>query len=234
MVRLELDWPSTLVGWDKREHEATDDLGRYTPRDSCPHPILIIDLALELGLYHILPSAFYDLSRYGPSKILAGTSLRTVSVLSASTVEPDSEISNTCLSQHFLCKVFLGRESSQRYVGTFIHKELKSRPIAADCTNKGDSGGRLCRESFYYIMLNILRSVGGIACGRDGDPLFTLVQATDMLSRTDFSDGVEQRGLKICNPCKTEFSGAVTRAREEVWTLVPAWFGLDALGGIKH
>ena len=45
-------------------------------------------------------------------------------------------------------------------------------------------GSRACLESFYFIMLNILRSVGGIACGRDADPLFTLVQATEMLSRS--------------------------------------------------
>ena len=46
-----------------------------------------------------------------------------------------------------------------------------------------------CIESFYFILLNVLRSVGGIACGRDGDLLFTLVQAVDMLSRTDFRMG---------------------------------------------
>jgi hypothetical protein len=67
---------------------------------------------------------------------------------------------------------------------------------------------RYCVESFYFILLNVLRSVGGgggIACGRDGDPLFTLVQAVD----TDFSDGVRERGLKMCERCKGDFAEAI-------------------------
>ena len=51
------------------------------------------------------------------------------------------------------------------------------------------------------MLLHILRSVGGIACGGDGDPLFTLVQAVEMLSRMDFSDGARQLGLKMCGKC---------------------------------
>jgi hypothetical protein len=66
-----------------------------------------------------------------------------------------------------------------------------------------------CIESFYFILLNVLRSVGGIACGRDGDPLFTLVQAVDMQSRTDFSDGVRQHGLKMCERCKGDFAETI-------------------------
>jgi hypothetical protein len=55
-----------------------------------------------------------------------------------------------------------------------------------------------CRESFYFIVLNVLRSVGGIACGRDADPLFTLLQAVEMCERTDFSDGTRMCGLRMC------------------------------------
>ncbi|KAJ7354523.1 hypothetical protein DFH08DRAFT_855143 [Mycena albidolilacea] len=47
-------------------------------------------------------------------------------------------------------------------------------------------------------MLNVLRSVGGIACGRDADPLFTLLQAVEMLERMDFSDGTRVCGLRMC------------------------------------
>lgn len=94
-------------------------------------------------------------------------------------------------------------------------------------------------------MLNVLRSVGGIACGRDADPLFTLVQAMEMLSRTDFTtadgpggnmdvgdeggvggDGSKKCGLKMCAMCKVDFAKAVAKAREEVWGLLPSWFEL--------
>lgn len=68
-------------------------------------------------------------------------------------------------------------------------------------------------QILYFIMLNILRSVGGIACAHDADLLFTLVQANNMLSRTDFSDGQRQCGLKMCPPCKADFTLATTKAR---------------------
>src|ERR1700761_6949149 len=73
LARLVLDWPSTVTAWDAREQAATDAVGHYVPRVPCPHPILIIDLALELNLPFLLPAAIYDLARYGPSRILAGT-----------------------------------------------------------------------------------------------------------------------------------------------------------------
>jgi len=76
-------------------------------------------------------------------------------------------------------------------------------------------------------MLNVLRSVGGIACGRDADPLFTLIQALEMLSRTDFSDGTRQCGLKICAACKADFSQSVTKTRQDIWREIPAWFKLQ-------
>jgi hypothetical protein len=48
----------------------------------------------------------------------------------------------------------------------------------------------------------------------------------DMLSRTDLSDGHRQCGLRLCHTCKIDFANAATRTREEVWRLLPAWFGL--------
>jgi hypothetical protein len=72
LTRLEIDWPSTLTGWDIRERKATDHFGRYTPRDSCSHSILAINLTLELDFDSVLPAAFYDLSRYGLSMIMSG------------------------------------------------------------------------------------------------------------------------------------------------------------------
>lgn len=99
-------------------------------------------------------------------------------------------------------------------------------PVSAATTTEAFSKSAHCTESFYFIHLNVLRSVGGIACGRDADPLFTLVQAAEMLERKDFSDGVRTCGLKMCGVCKREWKGEVGRAREEVWGLIPVWFGL--------
>ncbi|KAJ7711892.1 hypothetical protein B0H16DRAFT_1343346 [Mycena metata] len=254
MTRLDLDWPSTLAGWDQREHAATDAQGHYTPRLACPHPILVIHLALDLGLASLLPAALYDLARYGPSKIMAGTpapplalafpseSLRTPAAAAAAARQPIT------LPPALLIATYRGREAAQRYLASFITTHLQRRAPAPDCLYRSPSpsdsrslapedarspeyASRPCRDSFYFIMLNLLRSVGGIACGRDADPLFTLLQAVDMLERTDFSDGQSGRmcGLRVCAACKGEFRGCVGRAREEVWGMVPGWFGF---GGV--
>ncbi|KAH7886706.1 hypothetical protein F5I97DRAFT_1869593 [Phlebopus sp. FC_14] len=231
LTRLELDWPFTLAEWDRREAEATDASGRYVPRESFAHPILAINLALELGLPDFLPSAFYDLSRYGPSKILCGARAFTPIFSSADTCsihsdDTESQLPLVQLSHDSLYRTLRGREHAQLYVHTFLSHALKDRP-SPSCLHSAKATSARCRESFYFIHLNVLRSVGGIACGRDADPLYTLTQAVDMLERKDFSDGVKQCGLKMCVACKREFEEVVGRAREEVWNLIPKWFGMD-------
>lgn len=163
------------------------------------------------------------------------------------------------LSHDSLVRTLRGRELAQLYISTFLTRALEYRPsaaclystrAAAAATTSGPSsagvgippGGTAaassksayCTESFYFIHLNVLRSVGGIACGRDADPLFTLVQAAEMLERKDFSDGVRTCGLKMCGVCKREWKGEVGRAREEVWGLIPVWFGLRDGGAMEH
>ena len=74
-----------------------------------------------------------------------------------------------------LCRVLCGREASQHFIATFIARDLNRRPPAADYLNGNDDIDSIhhpCHESFYFIMLNILRSVGGIANVRDTDPMF--------------------------------------------------------------
>ncbi|KAF9221159.1 hypothetical protein BS17DRAFT_712267 [Gyrodon lividus] len=224
LARLAHDWPATLVDWDRREAAVTEASGRYAPRDAYAHPILAINLALELGLPEVLPSAFYDLSRYGPSKILSG----------ARAFPPPPLIH---LSHDSLVRTLKGRELAQVYISTFLTRALEHHPSpsclhSAKAPTSTSTGGTAavasahCTESFYFIHLNVLRSVGGIACGRDADPLFTLMQAAEMLERKDFSDGVRTCGLRMCGVCKREWKGEVGRAREEVWGLIPVWFGL--------
>ncbi|TBU61486.1 hypothetical protein BD310DRAFT_873504 [Dichomitus squalens] len=237
LARLEADWPTTLLGWDKREQQATVDT-RYNPREHFPHPVLVIQLAQELGLDEILASAFYDLCRYGPRKIAIGASVgpalfphkaRTQAQASAqpkcSPANPHGTVQLRLEKPH-LHATFLGREAGQRFLADFIQRELHGRAISDNCANKSHANGHHCRESYYFIMLNLLRAVSGIATGRDADPLFSLSQAVEMLSRTDFSDGTRQCGLRICASCKEDFSFVVGRARKEAWDLIPEWFGL--------
>ena len=269
LARLAHDWPTTLADWDRREAASTDASGRYTPRDAYAHPVLAINLALELGIPEVLPSAFYDLSRYGPSRILAGarlsppvfpapdpcasrstedgatrTPLDEAQAQTQAQTQGDGKIH---LSHDSLIRTLRGRELAQLYISTFLTRALEHRPSAACLYSSGGGvgmppGGTAaatsrsahCTESFYFIHLNVLRSVGGIAYGRDADPLFTLVQAAEMVERRDFSDGVRMCGLNMCGVCKREWRGEVGRAREEVWGLIPVWFGLRDGGAVEH
>ncbi|KAH9905084.1 uncharacterized protein BXZ73DRAFT_109065 [Epithele typhae] len=223
--RLEADWPAALPGWDCREAQATADM-RYSPREHFPHPVHLIRLAQELRLDHLLPAAYYDLSRYGPRKIAAGASPLPPSLPVTSAPPPSAPPANIRLAHADLHATFVGREAGQRFLATFIDRELATRPISAGCANRAHGDGHHCRESYYFIMLNLLRAVSGIATGRDADPLFSLAQASEMLGRTDFSDGTRQCGLRICGACKEDFAGAVASARREAWEMVPVWFGL--------
>ncbi|KIJ19652.1 hypothetical protein PAXINDRAFT_127876 [Paxillus involutus ATCC 200175] len=249
LARLAHDWPATLAEWDQREAAATDASGRYAPRDTYAHPILAINLALELDLPAVLPSAFYDLSRYAPSKILSGARAPPSAFASPDPCPLRSELGENPsagleepgerarppsihLSHDSLVRTLKGRERAQLYISTFLTRALQHHPSPSCSRSTGPrtaAASAHCIESFYFIHLNVLRSVGGIACGRDADPLFTLMQATEMLERKDFSDGVKTCGLKLCGVCKREWRGEVGRAREEVWQLIPAWFGLKDL-----
>lgn len=213
-----------------RELEATDSYGRYFPRETYPNPILVIELALEMSIPSILPSAFYDLSRYGPSKIFAGATYlpRAFDVIVSKNSGIPPFLQSVTLPHDMIVRTFRGRETAQRYLADFVARELDCREPCAQCANRGDKDypSGACHDSFYFIKLNVLRSVGGIATGRDADPLFSFVQATEMLTRTDFSDGQRQCGLNICYPCKLDFAACVSKARKEVWDLLPFWFGL--------
>ncbi|GJE90440.1 hypothetical protein PsYK624_065730 [Phanerochaete sordida] len=222
LIHLDTDWPSDLDGWDAREKAAIDKNQSYSPRDTCAHPTLVISLANDLDLTHLLPSAYYDLSRYGPRRIISGAPVPALGG-----VPPKEDRSVVYLERHELKAVLLGREAGQRFLSAFIEAELTNRPIAAQCNNKHHDAGRVCRESTYYVMLNVLRAVGGITHGRDADPLFTLNQTVEMLSRTDFTDGVRRCGLKICSACKEDLAECVAKARKHVWTLIPQWFSLE-------
>jgi hypothetical protein len=135
------------------------------------------------------------------------------------------------LSYDDLILTFRGREMMQRSVSTFLSLHLKNRMPAAGCTVPG--GGQACRDAFYFITLNTLRAVGGIAAGRDGDPLFTLGQMIDMLHHTEWVDGQYLRGLPMCGKCRDEFIPAVHAGRQAIWDQIPVWFELEPYAVLK-
>lgn len=225
----------SLENWDIRERDAIDNDGKYSPRLLSPHPVLVVNLARELdGIAFSLPSALYDLSRYGPKKIVSGSVSPPPLVFSNSS-PPSQKFAH--LSTHDLLHVLTGREHGQRFMTAFVEHTLRHPSISPECNHKQVDGSQTCGQSFYYIMLNTLRSIGGIALGRDADPLFTLSQADAMLDRTDFCDGTDPKvmcTLNICAPCKENFRMKIKEAREDVWRLLPDWFGLPNYEELKR
>ncbi|KAI0041573.1 hypothetical protein FA95DRAFT_1565270 [Auriscalpium vulgare] len=163
LTHLKRCFPTTLAGWDRREAAATDkQSGCYAPRDTMPSPILVVHLARELHLEYILPSAFYDLARYGTSKTVTGTApLPTLAFHDSggSTTSgdgsdemdtdspPDLSLSNNAhvspvLVQYSarvrllpadLTTTFLGRECAQRSLASFLSKYLHTRMPSSAC-----------------------------------------------------------------------------------------------------
>jgi hypothetical protein len=190
----------------------------------------MINLARELDqLSFVLPSAFYDLSRYGPRKIVSGT----IAPSPLDFADPPSPSLPTVaqLSTEDMVQVLTGREHGQRYMISFFEHTLINPPISPHCFNGQTDHSQSCRQACYFVMLNTFRSVGGISFGRDADPLFTLLQTEGLLDRTDFNDGMDPKvrcGLNICSACKANFKKTIKDAREDIWRLLPAWFGLPS------
>ncbi|KAJ7594567.1 hypothetical protein C8J56DRAFT_821382 [Mycena floridula] len=209
---LSISWPSSLAEWDMRESLATSDNGAYDPRNLYPHPTLIINLARDIGATELLPSAFYDLSRYPPSQIISGCS------------NEDSTIHR--LSPADLMDALKGREHASRFLSTFIVNEMEGRAPATACVYQKHSDmsrRRTCQATFEAITFEILRDNNENVCHRSSDPLFAIMDAVLLQSRTSqlHSD------LLPCEPCQLEFRSVVEFNRETFWRKLPEWFGVD-------
>ncbi|KAF8272473.1 hypothetical protein EI94DRAFT_1796094 [Lactarius quietus] len=262
LERLQTYFPITLSEWDRRERMALSPEGHYDPRYEIPSPIHVINLARELNVGSVLPAAFYDLARYGTSRTAGGTEPLAHLVLDSSSENADSPATATptqtadrapssspslspessrfstptllqdtapvMLSHDDLVLTLRGRESLQRSVATFLDAQVKNRSPAEGCV-----GGQTCLDAFYFITLNTLRAVGGIAAGRDGDPLFTLGQIIGMLHHAEWVDGQYLRGFPMCGRCREEFIPAVHAGRQAIWDQIPEWFGLEPYNTLK-
>ncbi|KAH9077226.1 hypothetical protein EDB83DRAFT_2504455 [Lactarius deliciosus] len=208
LERLQSYFPVTLSEWDRRERMSLSPDGHYDPRHEIPSPIHVINLARELNVGSVLPAAFYDLARYGTSKTASGTEPLAHLILEA------VEREQPHFYFHFLVLTApLPLSSTRRF---------KNHSPAEGC-----AGGQACRDAFYFITLNTLRSVGGIAAGRDGRSMI------DMLHHTEWVDGQYLRGLSICGKCREEFIPAVHAGRQAIWDQIPEWFGLEPYDTLK-
>ncbi|KAH9942297.1 uncharacterized protein BXZ73DRAFT_41159 [Epithele typhae] len=213
---LSLSWPTTLQLWECREKAATTVDGVYAPRPILPHPIPLIELAREIGAPQLLPSAFYDLSRYLPSQMMEG--------------HMASDGTHYTLSHDDLCRALRGKEQAARYFSTFIVTELEGRPYSSLCVHRNEihpSVKRSCQMAFEAVTFELIRDVNGMVCNRNSDPLFSILESVAMQTRDD-QPGVENRvAYRACEACRLEFRAVVDAGREEFWRNLPSWFELD-------
>ncbi|KAJ7647368.1 hypothetical protein FB45DRAFT_893265 [Roridomyces roridus] len=204
-------WPVRLAQWEVREAEATDSSGNYDARAYYTHPILVINLAREINAPEILPSAYYDLSRNVVSETTEGFT--------------DSDNVVHRLAADDLMNLLKGREHGSRFLSTFIVNELEGREPSAGCVHNREEDmaqRRACQAAFESITFEILRDVNGVT-HRSSDPLFAIVDAELMQTRDDGHGSI----LRACESCRGEFGAAVDQAREEFWSKLPGWFGVD-------
>ncbi|KAI0633407.1 hypothetical protein C8Q77DRAFT_1157616 [Trametes polyzona] len=212
---LSLSWPATLELWELREKAVTTAEGMYSPRPVLAHPIMIINLAREIGENKLLPSAFYDLSRYLPSQLMEGHVVDGV---------------HHHLADDDLCRVLRGKEQGARFFSTFIVTELEARGPSVHCLHRNEvqpALKRACQMAFEAVTFELIRDVNGMVCNRNTDPLFTISESVLMQTRDD-QPGVENKAAyRACEACRLDYAAVVQAAREEFWRQLPAWFELE-------
>ncbi|KIK67489.1 hypothetical protein GYMLUDRAFT_238767 [Collybiopsis luxurians FD-317 M1] len=211
---LSLAWPSNLASWDAREEAMLSSDGVYEPRQFTPHPILIINLARSVNAHELLPSAFYDLSRFSISHTAAGHVARG---------------SKEChqLSEEDLFNILKGREDASRFLSTFLVNQLEGRKPSSDCIylRAGNHPRRrFCQVAFENIFYNVLRDTNNLVRYRSCDPLFSIMEAYTMNERDDGGRGVI---LRPCESCRSELRVEIEAARDEFWQALPIFFNIQ-------
>ncbi|TBU29539.1 hypothetical protein BD311DRAFT_660896 [Dichomitus squalens] len=213
---LSLSWPETLPVWEVREKAVTSVDGVYAPRPGLPHPLVLIRLAREVDAPRLLPSAFYDLSRYLPSQLMEGHT-------TADGVHHELDIDD-------LCRVLRGKEQAARFFSTFIVTELEGRTPSQLCMHRNEvqpSLKRACQMAFEAVTFELIRDVNGMVCNRNSDPLFSIGESVTMQTRDDHPGIENKAAYRACEACRLEYSVIVEVAKEEFWRQLPSWFELD-------
>lgn len=176
---------------------------------------MIISLAREINASELLPSAFYDLSRYLPSQLMHNHMNGT-------------DDSSMQLSYEDFLRVLRGKEQAARFFSTFIVNELEGRDSSDACMRKRTPATqRACQVAFEAINFELLRDVNGMVCNRSSDPLFAIAESLSIQTREDVP-GVENRAVyRACEACRLEYGATVESLREDFWRRLPNWFELE-------
>ena len=183
LTHLSQAWPSTLKGWDTREEIL--DYNVHQESRYYPNPVEVINLAREVNAPCLLPSAFYDLSRYPLSEIF--------DCIQDESVAYDEVNSRVRLSLSDTQKLAVGKEASSAAVLHLIqslttegrssssHSATPTRGLAAR-HGQGSVIGRGHRRSDSNTG-SYGRCVAPAACWRDACELVELATQHYLLER---------------------------------------------------
>jgi hypothetical protein len=255
IAHLSIAWPLTLKAWDARE-----DLARSCDTETLyPSPIVrffpshcrvleltgseqeVINLAREVDVASLLPSAFYDLSRHPFSQIFEPAEDDRLYVA------PSSMSPSTQLSPSDMQKLALGKESSHNHITNLIRamgsiSYLRPSPIQQH-HSPHPSGihshprGHARRASSMINARPIC--VSPSACRKDFSELVDLATqhylfdkergCMDPLYVAEELGQLKSGGAEFseCKPCAAQLEIWASRERERMWKLVPSWFRLE-------
>ncbi|EGO20518.1 hypothetical protein SERLADRAFT_476777 [Serpula lacrymans var. lacrymans S7.9] len=219
LSHLSTAWPSTLKMWDAREdvaraHELTTGLG---VAHLYPSPIAVINLAREVNEPSLLPSAFYDLSRYHYTQIF----------------EPNEEdegpshssrgaiVTPLPLSGPDMQKLMLGKEATQNAITSLIQSMGTSSTLLhlpySPSQHTHAHSHRACRRDFSELVA--LATQHYLFDRERGctDPLY-VADELGQLKSAEFSE---------CEACARALEMWAARERERMWKMIPLWFRLE-------
>ncbi|KAG9223994.1 hypothetical protein CCMSSC00406_0004390 [Pleurotus cornucopiae] len=227
LAHLSIAWPDTLKVWDARE-----DLARAYEMETGAHlypsPLAVISLAREVDAPSLLPSAFYDLSRYSFSQIFEPSEDEPLYHPQSSTYPPT-------LSNQDIQRLSLGKEASQQAITTLIQAMGQSQyfrhPMhlaTAQMHSRSKSGSlssspgicvsaAACRKDFSELV--DLATQHYLFDREKGcsDPLY-VAEELGQLKSAEFSE---------CKACARSLENWAARERERIWKMVPTWFRLE-------
>jgi len=125
-----------------------------------------------------------------------------------------------------------GREHASRFLSTFVVNELEGREPSPVCSHRNDPDSfrrRICQTTFEATTFEMLRDVNGVVFHRNSDPLFALMDADLMQTRSDVAIGSLTLLHRACEPCRLEFTASVDAARENLWHKLPVWFNVNGI-----
>jgi hypothetical protein len=203
---------------------------------------VIINLARETNAPELLPSAFYDLSRYTYAQIFE-----------ASPEDPlysDDPRCNpsTSLSADDMRRLALGKEAAQQAVIDLLHSMARNsfRDVAA--FGRGAQG-------FTHVVpqrgVTALRGhargeshtigrpcTSPAACRKEFEELVELARqhyvldgkrgSTDPLYVAEELGQLKAAEHSECKPCARSLENWARRERERMWKLIPVWFRLES------